>query len=234
MEVIKKTYKGTPLPSDREVMYQIASALDYVHSQKLIHLDVNPENILIWNCLLKLSDFGLCMATRNGFCVLSGSVRGTLSWMAPEVFPEGSNINSVVSTQADVFSCGCVFLVFLSREKGGIHPFGDRNKPQNTQLNIREGYQANIEGKFMLFKWYQLLQLSLPEITLFISELKSLPNAHFILSMIEKNPINRGSLREFMTNITVLIESTSNIPSNTNTNAMHQAQQEQTLVHPHY
>jgi serine/threonine protein kinase len=162
-QVIQNTYDGPALPSDREVMYQIADGLNYVHSQNLVHLDIKPENILIsTNGQMKLADFGLCMENKRGVCILNGSVRGTYSWMAPEVFPrDGSNMNKV-SAMADVFSCGCVFFVFLSREDGGIHPFGDRNSHHETiQNNIREGNQVNMEGKFKLFKLCQRLQILL-------------------------------------------------------------------------
>jgi hypothetical protein len=82
--------------------------------------------------------------------------------MAPEVFPRDSSNMNKVSAMADVFSCGCVFLVFLSREDGGIHPFGDRNSHHETiQNNIREGNQVNMEGKFKLFKLCQRLQILL-------------------------------------------------------------------------
>ncbi|EFX85296.1 hypothetical protein DAPPUDRAFT_5547, partial [Daphnia pulex] len=59
-QVIQKTFDGPALPSDREVMYQIAAGLNYVHSQNLVHLDIKPENILIsTNGQMKLADFGL-------------------------------------------------------------------------------------------------------------------------------------------------------------------------------
>ncbi len=154
-QVIKNTYNGPALPSDRNVLYQIAAGLDYVHSQNLVHFDIKPENILIsTKGQMKLADFGLCMETVNGVCNLTGSGRGTYSWMAPEVLPEGNDIVSVrVSAMADVFSCGCVFFVFLTREHGGIHPYGEWNLSRNgVQLNIRNDQPVNIEGKFKLFK----------------------------------------------------------------------------------
>jgi serine/threonine protein kinase len=153
-QVIKKTFKGTPLlPSDREVLYQIADGLDYVHSKNLVHCDIKPENILVsMTGEIKLSDFGSSRKTTNGTFIPSGSVGGTRPWMAPEVWPTDSNMNKV-SAKADVFSFGIVCFVFLTREDGGIHPFGDWNTPYlsaQVQWNIREGRQVNIESKFIL------------------------------------------------------------------------------------
>lgn len=55
-----KKYKG-PMPSDLQVLHQIASGLNFLHSKNIVHGDVKPENIL--NSLsrpveMKLSDFG--------------------------------------------------------------------------------------------------------------------------------------------------------------------------------
>ncbi len=61
-QVITKTFKGTPLPSDRDVVYQIADGLDYVHSQNLVQFDIKPENILVsMKGEIKLADFGSCV-----------------------------------------------------------------------------------------------------------------------------------------------------------------------------
>jgi serine/threonine protein kinase len=148
-EVIDKTYKGPTYPSDPIVLYQIADGLDYIHSQKLIHRDIKPENILISmnGQQLKLSDFGLSKRISiRDTCSMSGT-KGTLLWMAPEL--QGNNKKA--TPKCDVFPCGCVFFVFLTRENGGIHPFGDMKDPlrlQALQLNIRSGKPINIDSNY--------------------------------------------------------------------------------------
>ena len=62
-----KRYTG-PLPSELEVIHQIADGLAFLHSKKIVHGDIKPENILISPCengkpdqglQMKLTDFGL-------------------------------------------------------------------------------------------------------------------------------------------------------------------------------
>jgi serine/threonine protein kinase len=148
-QVIQKTWdeKKPPLPPDGEVMYQMADGLDYIHSQKLTHREIKPENILIsWNGKIKLSDFGLSKQT-EGKCYVTG-LKGTLPWKAPEQFQANhEDIEIEIAQKCDVFSCGCVFFVFLTRENGGIHPFGDIVDHLQIYANIQEGNAINLHSK---------------------------------------------------------------------------------------
>ena len=152
-DVIEKTYNGPPLPPDNEVMFQIANGLNYIHSLNLVHLDIKPENILIsMDGQIKLGDFGSCKETFKRICITSEPICGTPSWMAPELCPTSRNKFIIIITMADVFSFGCVCLVFLTRENGGVHPFGNRKDREMVQFNIREGKPVNWKGKFILFE----------------------------------------------------------------------------------
>ena len=150
-EVIEKKYKGPSYPSDPIVLYQIADGLDYIHSKKLIHRDIKPENILISmnGQQLKLSDFGLSKRISiRDTCSMSGT-KGTLLWMAPEL--QGNNKKA--TPKCDVFPCGCVFFVFLTRENGD--PFGDMLKDllrlQALQLNSSSGKLINIDSNYFFY-----------------------------------------------------------------------------------
>jgi eukaryotic-like serine/threonine-protein kinase len=60
--------KGTQLPLALVVCYvkQIADALHYAHTQRLIHRDIKPENLLIGhNNEILLSDFGIALPNRT-------------------------------------------------------------------------------------------------------------------------------------------------------------------------
>ncbi len=81
-------YKGPDLPPDSIVLLQIASGLDYIHSKKLVHRDIKPDNILISLTIpvkMKLSDFGLCKKVSPRGTFAQSGLRGTLNWMAPEL-----------------------------------------------------------------------------------------------------------------------------------------------------
>lgn len=88
---IRRYHSTKPLSPDEvaQVLQQAAGALQYAHDQQILHLDVKPSNFLVRRQQdpsqlpnLLLADFGVAkMATTSR---LSGTVRGTLEYMAPE------------------------------------------------------------------------------------------------------------------------------------------------------
>lgn len=84
---------------------QIAGALQYVHNEHLIHLDVKPENMLVGrNNEILLSDFGIAVATKN---LSSQYTLGTVSYMAPE------QIKHKPCSASDQYSLGVVVYEWL-------------------------------------------------------------------------------------------------------------------------
>lgn len=63
---LKKYMEGNVLTQDRAktIIYQLLLALDYCHSNRVIHRDLKPQNVLInkSDLRIKLADFGLARA----------------------------------------------------------------------------------------------------------------------------------------------------------------------------
>jgi serine/threonine-protein kinase len=94
------------------IALQIARALDYAHSKKIIHRDIKPENLhLDANGRAKLMDFGIAKSegvhlTRTGFTL------GTPYYMAPEQV-----LGQALTPQADVYSFGLLLFELLTEKK---------------------------------------------------------------------------------------------------------------------
>ena len=58
---------GTPIPLEMvlRISQEVASALDYAHSQGVFHRDIKPENILFNEGLAVVSDFGIARAVSD-------------------------------------------------------------------------------------------------------------------------------------------------------------------------
>ncbi|XP_055372563.1 serine/threonine-protein kinase fused [Condylostylus longicornis] len=81
----------------------LVSALYYLHSNRILHRDLKPQNVLLdENLHAKLCDFGLARNMTLGTHVLT-SIKGTPLYMAPELLSE-----KPYNHQADLWSLGCI------------------------------------------------------------------------------------------------------------------------------
>ncbi len=98
----------------------IASALAFLHQQKLVHRDLKPGNILRVGEVWKLSDFGTVRQSAGAGTSHTRGFTGTICYMPPESF-EGT-----VSPAWDMWSLGALVLEALT----GRTPFGDMTEHQ--------------------------------------------------------------------------------------------------------
>ncbi len=108
--------KGTRIPLASIVNYvrQVAEALYYAHTQRLIHRDIKPENMLVGrNNEILLSDFGIALTSQSSSYQSTKDVAGTIAYMAPE------QIQAHPRPASDQYSLAVVVYEWLS----GNRPF---------------------------------------------------------------------------------------------------------------
>lgn len=106
-----------------KLLTEIASAVDYAHSQNIVHRDIKPANILLRskNGQIELNqplpsdiepvltDFGLVRLLDSSFQTSTGSVSGTPAYMSPEQ-ARGDKIDK----KTDIYSLGVVLYEMLA------------------------------------------------------------------------------------------------------------------------
>lgn len=87
--------------------HQICECMTYLHSNNIIHRDIKSENILLTEGLsrVKVCDFGFVRRFEH---VMTGTVLGTMVYMAPEIFQKKRYDEAV-----DIWSLGVVVLQLL-------------------------------------------------------------------------------------------------------------------------
>ena len=86
----------------RNIVYQITSGLASMHKNGFFHRDMKPENLLIYNNVVKLCDLGLAREIRSRPPFTD--YVSTRWYRAPELLLRSTNYNSPV----DIFALGCI------------------------------------------------------------------------------------------------------------------------------
>jgi len=82
----------------------VCGALQYAHSQRVLHRDVKPENILITQeGIAKLMDFGLAKMLGQPSVTQEGVIVGTVAYVAPEIA-----LGKDADARSDLYSLGAV------------------------------------------------------------------------------------------------------------------------------
>lgn len=95
-----------------DILEPVLAALGAAHRAGFVHRDMKPENVLIGDDgRVKVADFGLVRSV-DSVTNTTGSVLGTVSYLAPEQIENG-----VTDTRVDVYACGVVFYEMLTGSK---------------------------------------------------------------------------------------------------------------------
>uniref|UniRef100_A0A480SFI6 Striated muscle preferentially expressed protein kinase isoform 1 n=1 Tax=Sus scrofa TaxID=9823 RepID=A0A480SFI6_PIG len=126
----------------RAYMRQVLEGICYLHENHVLHLDVKPENLLVWDGVegeqqVRICDFGNAQELTPGepqYCQY-----GTPEFVAPEIVNQ-----TPVSGVTDIWPVGVVAFLCLT----GISPFVGEND-RTTLMNIRNYNVAFEETTFL-------------------------------------------------------------------------------------
>lgn len=132
----------------RAMVKQILSALCYLHQNRVAHLDLKPENLLLKEVpanydemtdkfvpCIKLADFGTSVIFRGD---VERAAVGTPGYVAPEVL-----LRKEYTTEPDIYSLGVITYVLIA----GHLPFDDKD--------LKAMLKAQIKGQWTFTKRFE-------------------------------------------------------------------------------
>ncbi|NWV34354.1 STK36 kinase, partial [Grantiella picta] len=145
---------------------QLISALYYLHSHRILHRDMKPQNILLGkDGVVKLCDFGFARAMTIHTMVLT-SIKGTPLYMSPELVEERPYDHT-----ADLWSVGCILYELFV----GTPPFYTNSIFQLVSLIIKDPVKWPTTMSPMFKSFLQGLLMKDPQQRLSWPELLSHP-----------------------------------------------------------
>ncbi len=107
--------REAPMSPERalDLLLPVITAVSAAHEAGIIHRDLKPENVLISERgQIKVADFGLARAVTAHTATATGTLIGTVSYIAPELVTTGKG-----DTRADVYALGVVLFEMLTGRK---------------------------------------------------------------------------------------------------------------------
>ena len=102
-----------PIKTIKLFVYQLIMGLVHCYSRKILHRDIKPQNILIFdNYFVKLCDFGLARPSGIPAKQYSNGVI-TLWYRPPDILLGNNNYTHV----CDMWGVGCILAELISTDK---------------------------------------------------------------------------------------------------------------------
>ncbi len=115
-----------------EVVLQTAEALDEAHRYGIVHRDVKPANVIVWDTVRRiravLVDFGVASMADGRNITLTGAMIGSPRYMSPEQVR-----GEPAGPEADVYALG----VMLYNALVGKPPFDDRDPRAIMKMHLQ-------------------------------------------------------------------------------------------------
>jgi eukaryotic-like serine/threonine-protein kinase len=162
-ERLRKAQNPLPLESIRQMISQLADALDYAHSKGIVHRDIKASNILFDDkSKLYLADFGIAkLLNTSATLTATGEILGTPHYMAPEQWR-----GETVSPATDIYAMGILSYLLLAgklpfradtphqymhkhlMEKPSFIEFRETHLPKKLEPCLQKALEKKPENRF--------------------------------------------------------------------------------------
>ena len=114
------------------IFTNILEGLEHLHNNRILHRDIKPQNILIHNDNIKISDFGFAESFEKSELITTFC--GSQLYMAPEILKDRK-----YSSESDIWSLGVLLYELLTKE----HPYYCDTKKELWDMAKKSNFTIN-------------------------------------------------------------------------------------------
>jgi serine/threonine protein kinase len=134
--LLERDFQQLTLTRMLQILKDVASALQYLHSKNVVHSDLTGNNVLV-------NEAGTAFVADHGILILCAELHGTsyirssVRWAAPENFQAPEDDESISSPQmaSDIYSFGCIMLQVFT----GKLPYSEFRSDHQVAVQILGG-----------------------------------------------------------------------------------------------
>jgi serine/threonine protein kinase len=116
-----------------EIILEVARCIDFLHQQKIVHLDVKSQNIL-----MNQDGSIIKIATNDTSFTMKASQLGTIGFQAPELYDDGE-----YGYFSDIYSFGIIMFEILFQKSP--YTLQEMSNLDNFKREVKNGKRPNLE-----------------------------------------------------------------------------------------
>jgi eukaryotic-like serine/threonine-protein kinase len=150
-DILRKRDAAIEVRESLAIIAQAADGLAYAHSMGVIHRDIKPANLMIAeNGVLKIMDFGIARVRGSQRLTRTGSIVGTLAYMAPEQLrgEEGDEASDLYSLAIVLYEMLCGAPPFSATSEYDLMQAQINDKPARLIPRVA-GLEPPVEAALM-------------------------------------------------------------------------------------
>lgn len=160
-----------------DIIKQIVTGIEYMHTNNILHRDIKPQNILLHNNIIKICDFGFSTIIKE-HNMMFNTICGTPLYMSPELL-----FLKPYTMMSEIWALGVLFYIMIYN----VHPFGTLMSLDDYRTKISKATKDD----YIHYKTIETYEYIIDIIkSMLMYKMNNRPNINTIINKLNKKITN--------------------------------------------